>query len=89
MSWIGWAITIVVNLPVYFVVGRVFFKNWEEFEESIAYLFQPDIFSAFSGEFWDDWWATLKFGLWTGSCGYLTFAEVRYIIKPHILPMFG
>jgi len=75
MTWIVWGSLVVANIPVYLIVGKLFFKNGEEFGEAIAFWFTPDIFSAFSGEYWDDVWAEIKLSLLLVCCGAIVYGE--------------
>lgn len=79
MSTPGWIILAVVNLPVYFVLGRLFFSDWDEFWEALRFWITPDLISALRGEFWDDWWAETKLGLWFVCCAGCVLAEAYSI----------
>lgn len=50
----------VINIPVYYFIGKVFYKSWYEFTEGLRFLFQPGWLSVIRGEFTDDFWETLK-----------------------------
>jgi len=71
----------VANIPIYFLVGYVFFKNWTEFWESIRFWLTPDILSAFRGEYWDDCWGEMKLVLWFGCCIACVVAEMHIFDK--------
>ena len=89
MSTTGWIVLIAGDAPVYFVFGSLFFRDWDQFGEAIAFFLKPDLFSAARGEFWDDMFAELKLVLFLGCCSAVVWAEWKYIVLPHILPMFG
>jgi hypothetical protein len=72
----------IVNIPVYVFLAKLFFNTWDELGEAIAFWITPDIISAFRGEFWEDWWAELKLGVWILSCVGIVSAEAQ------LLPMF-
>ena len=75
MGTTAWVILAIANIPVYWVLGWVWFKDWDEFREAIGFWLTPDILSAFQGEYMADWWAELKLGLWFASCAGSVFAE--------------
>lgn len=81
MSTTGWIILGVVNIPVCFGIGWVFFRDWGGFWESIRFWFTPDLFSAFNGEYWDDWVGELKLGLWIACCAGCVYGEAMLIEK--------
>lgn len=81
MGLLGWIILIIVNIPVYFVLGKLFFPTWEDFKEAVLFWITPDIISAFRGEFWEDWWAELKLGWWLLSCILFVIGESYLIGK--------
>ena len=71
----------VVNIPVYLVLGSLFFGSWGNFWECIIFWFKPDLWSAFDGEFFDDWFAELKLGIFIAACGACVYAEYALIDK--------
>jgi hypothetical protein len=52
----------VINIPVYLFLLRKFFDTMNDFYDALKFSFQPDIISAFRGEFWDDKKAERKLG---------------------------
>ncbi len=66
---------IVINAPVYFLVGKVVFGTWEDFWEAVRFWFTPDLFSALMGEFWEDAWAELKLLFFLAVCGGCVWGE--------------
>ena len=88
MPWYGWVILIVVNAPIFFLLGKMFFKDWGDFGEAIVFWLKPDLWSALEGQFWEDWWAEIKLGLFVLICGLVIFAEYSQIVVPYVLPMF-
>jgi hypothetical protein len=77
-------ILIVINTPIYILLGRVFFGNWGDFWECVRFWFTPDVFSMFNGEYGADLGATLKLGIFLLLCGGAVFAEYALYQK-----MFG
>lgn len=68
MNWILLVILLIVNIPIFLMLGKFFFGGWDEFGEAVCYWFKPDIWSLFQGEHWDDMWAELKLGLFVLCC---------------------
>ena len=57
------AILAVVNAPVYWVLYKLLFTDFEEFVEAIRFYVTPDIISWVRGEYHEDIWAELKLGV--------------------------
>jgi len=79
MSTTSWIILVVVNAPVYFFLGWIFFRTWDDFWESVRFWLTPDILSLFRGEWGEDWWGEMKLGLWIVSCVGCVFVEAHLI----------
>jgi hypothetical protein len=88
MGWVGWTILGVVNIPLFVVLAKLFFKDMEEFEEAIYFLIKPDFMSFFQGEWLDDWWAEMKLGACVALCAGAVWAEGSYLVVPYLMPMF-
>ena len=43
---------------------RLFFSSGRDFVEAIRFYFQPDLISAFRGEWMEDKWASAKLFVW-------------------------
>ena len=69
----------LINIPIYFLVGRIFFRDLEGLLTSIRFLITPDLLSAIRGEFWDDWWESLRFVIFILACVLLVLAEKELI----------
>ncbi len=54
----------VAAILVWILFFRLFFSDRDEFLEAIRFWLTPDWFSRWSSEFWDNFWAELKLGLW-------------------------
>jgi hypothetical protein len=54
LSFIIVIVLIVLNIPLYKLIFKLFFKDSEDFSESLKYSFTPDIISLFRGEYWKD-----------------------------------
>jgi hypothetical protein len=66
---------IVLNWPVYILIGRIAFKDTADLKESLWYLLMPDIVSLIRGKWWDDQWAQGKLILTFLVCGLIVSAE--------------
>jgi len=71
----------LINLPIFFLIGKVFFKNLEGLLTSIHFLITPDLLSAIRGEFLDDWWESLRFIIFIFVCVLLILSEKAFIEK--------
>jgi len=71
----------VANIPIYFFVGCVFFKDWSEFWESIRFWFTPDIISSFRREYFDDFWGEMKLFGWGACSGACVVSEIHIFEK--------
>lgn len=79
MNATGWVILGIANVPVYFGLGWVFFKDREDFYECIRFWLTPDLISLFRGECVDDWLAELRLGLWVSVCAGCLYGEAWVI----------
>lgn len=56
-------LTAVVNIPLFILIGKFFFGDWDAFKEALSYIFTPDWIHMMFGD-WDEYsadlWATLK-----------------------------
>ena len=79
MNWVLLIILLVVNAPVYLLLGKWLFGGWDDFGEAIVFWIKPDFFSAIDGELGADWWAEIKLGIFIAACGGLIYGEYHYI----------
>jgi len=70
---------IVANMPVCYGLGRLIFKDGDEFGKAIFFWLTPDIYSFIRGEWTDDLWAELKLGFWVFTCIGTVMMEVFLI----------
>lgn len=75
------AILIAVNLPVYIVLGRLFFGSWSGFLRVLRFWLTPNIISWFRGEYWQDVAAELLFGVYLLCCAGVVFGEYWLITR--------
>ena len=57
-------ISIGASLLLAAALFRLFFKDLPDFIECLRFYFTPNIISVFRGEGEQDWWASLKLGVW-------------------------
>ena len=81
MSTTGWIILSVVNLPIYFFLAWILFRDWAGFIECAKFWLTPDIFSAFQGQYWEDQWGEMKLWVWVIACAGCVFGEAHLIVK--------
>jgi hypothetical protein len=60
LLWISIGASLVMAAALF----RLFFKDLPDFIECLRFYFQPNIISLFRGEWEQDWWASLKLGVW-------------------------
>jgi hypothetical protein len=91
MNLHGWIALVIFNIPIYPIVGYMFWDDLADFWLSAKYLFIPDIISIFRGEYYDDWFEEYKVFLWWGICALLVYLEGQIIMKyaPMYLPFFN
>ncbi len=70
-----------INIPLFIIVGKLFFGNWWEFWDCIKFWFKPDSWSWIDGEYWDDVKSELKLGVFFAACGFIVYGEYTLIIK--------
>jgi hypothetical protein len=71
----------VLNIPLIFLWGKMFFTDWAGFREALGYLITPDWISFWRGEGVDDWWATMKFNIFMVWCAATVIAQYILIQK--------
>jgi hypothetical protein len=76
-----WVFLIVLQVPVSFWIGTLFWKSWGDFFVSVRYWFTPDIISIFRGEFQVDLFETAKLLLWAFCCFLAFYGEVKMVWK--------
>lgn len=81
MSFVGWIILVIVNIPVYIALGWVFFRTWDDFWVAIEYWATPDIVSLWFGKYWEDWWMEFKLFCWAAFCVVFVIVEAYVLSK--------
>lgn len=81
MSKTGWIILLCANLPTYWLLGWVVFREWEEFWECVRFWLTPDWLSGFRGEYFEDMWAEMRLFFWLVLCAGTIYGEWHIITK--------
>ncbi len=55
-----WFALAIVTFPLIVLLSWGIFDGWGDFLEAVKHIFTPDIISAFSGEYGEDRWNSLK-----------------------------
>src|SRR5947208_13386422 len=58
------AISIAAGVIIAAVLFRLFFKGFSDFINCLRFYFQPNIISLFRGELVEDFWGSLRLGVW-------------------------
>lgn len=69
----------VLNAPLYYLAFRLLFRDWEEFTEAVWFWLKPDLWSLFTGELAQDWWAEIKLGILFAACSGAVYLETLAI----------
>ena len=84
-AYLPWVILTVVNLPIFIFLGKLVFGDLQGFLDAIYFWFKPDLWSFLDGQLTEDWWASLKLGLFMATCGAALAAEYHFIVAPYFL----
>ncbi len=76
-------ILLVINIPLYIRLNRLFFKDSAEFKEAITSNFVLRIFPIFHREHWEGAAGRLKANTFFALCGFIVFLE--YVIIDQIM----
>ena len=74
----------VVNIPVYYLLFRVLYRDMQEFIDAVWFWLKPDLWSLLDGEYWDDFWAEMKLGMFVAACSGAVMGEA-YLVSIYIL----
>ncbi len=74
----------VVNIPAYYLLYRLFYRDAQEFIDAIWFWIKPDFWSLLDGEYWDDFWAEMKLGLFLTACSGTVMGEA-YLVATYVL----
>ena len=67
---------VIVNVPIFILLGKVFFGSWAGFGEAVWYNMMPDLLSLVTGRFRADLVAELKLMGWGFCCAGAIFGEL-------------
>ena len=70
-----------LNIPLYIVIGKIFWEDMDDFWDTVKFWFTPDFISLFRGEYFEDWWAEAKLGLFIVACIACVYGEFTAIQK--------
>lgn len=77
-----WLIVLAVgNIPIYLLIGTIFFNGWADFFECIRFWLTPNIISMFRGEYGEDIMSEWKLGFFVLTCGGAVFVEYLALFK--------
>ncbi len=74
-----WVILGIVNIPVYIAVAWVLFDTRANFLEALRFLGTSNWISALRGEAVEDYWETMKLGVWVAGCAAFVVGEAWLI----------
>lgn len=72
-------VLVILNIPFYLFLGKMFFRDWAGFFECVKFTFKPDILSLLSDEYYEDGWSSLKLLVYMIFCGMMVWAEKNLI----------
>lgn len=81
---IQWVAFIIGNIPVFILIGWMFFRSWDAFLEALAYSLTPDIISLFRGRLAKDWRNEFKFGWFLITCLLVALMEtipIKWLVE--------
>jgi hypothetical protein len=73
-------VLIVLNVPLYLLLGRIFFGTWGRFLTAVKFWFKPDIFSWLDGSYWEDRWCEFVLFVFLFFCGLAVYGEYRGLL---------
>ena len=72
---------IALNLPVYVLLWRTFFGDWEDFKEALYFWFTPRWWDWLQGEAFEDTWANMKLLAFVFVCGLTVVSEYVTLVR--------
>ena len=81
--WIG--VLAAIDIPVFYFYGKLLFGDLQGFIDAVWFWFKPDLWSFLDNQFFEDWWAEFKLGLFFATCGAAIAAEYFFVVAPYIL----
>ncbi len=71
----------LVNIPVYILLGKVYFGSWSKFFDCVKYWLTNDTSSYLRWEQWEDVRSTFNLYLFLGGCAAMIAGEYYLIGK--------
>ena len=65
----------LLNIPLFFLIGKLIFNDWASFWEAVIFWFKPDIWSLLDGSYFEDCWAELRLLFFALACAATLFTE--------------
>lgn len=81
-----WFILVIVNIPVYFGLGRLIFKDWDGLIETLRLWSNADWIMTIQKEWREDRWETSKLPVFLLLCVLLVVGEHMMFAKSTIKP---
>ena len=66
---------LLANIPVYWLVGSLFWDSLGDFFESLRFYVTPEMISAIRGEWHEDIWSELKLIFFIAICAIMVIGE--------------
>ena len=71
----------VANIPVYILLGKVYFGSWYRFFDCVKYFLTKDTSSYMRGQQWEDLRSTWELLFFVGGCAAMIAGEYYLIGK--------
>lgn len=79
-------VLLLLNIPIYKFIFRIFFEDEGDYNESIRHTFTPNIISLFRGEYWKDRINTARLQFYILICVGIVVLE--YFILNKLIDIF-
>ena len=76
----------VVNIPVYYLLYRLVYRDVQEFLDALYFWLRPDLWSLLDGEYWADFRAEMKLGLFVAVCSGTVMGEAWLLTTCVLIP---
>lgn len=76
---------VAIDIIVFIKLFRLFYKKKGSFDRDKEYLVTPDIFSLFSGNYWDHSAAQFKFIIFLFCCIIIIIAEILFLNRINLI----
>ncbi len=71
----------IVNVPLYILLGKLYFSGWEEFWGCVVFWIKYDRWHSLSDSYWNHIKAQFKLGVFFIVCGIIVYSEYIFILK--------